>query len=215
MEEKVRVPLLIQKNKPPQPMSDIVLFGGNNCGKSTTLHHLIILLAGGGILQPSLQYLYEKTFKAKTKNYIRDIDIFINYKIKEKNIPIYISTDGDSWPIVEDNFRFFYHCPRKRHKIYEFDGTAFIECNIQTKPFPMFCVSPANFVQFGGIQAHRYYLDLTCEDWKRERWIRKYEEKGNPKRISGYKILKVSTEDDKLARRIILLIEQMLKEKYI
>lgn len=208
-----RVPLLLLGNRPPAPMSDIVLFGGANCGKSTVLHHLIVLLAGGGTRQPHLQRLYENTFKEKSKKHLKDVDIFLNFKIAEENIPVYISTDGDSWPIVEDNFRFFYHCPRKRHIIYEFNGSAFVECNILEKPFPLFCISPTNFTQFGGIQAHRYYLDLTCADWKRERWIRKYPNEAHKKSIPGYIILRVSNQDDRIAKRIILMIKQMLKEQ--
>lgn len=215
MKDSKRVPILLLENKPSRLMSDIVLFGDGNCGKSTTLHHLIVLLSGGGVLNPSIQVAYEKAFKEPTKNHLRDVDVFINYQSEYGTIPIYVSTDGDSWPIVEDNFRFFYHCPRTKHKIYEFNGSNFVECIIKKKPNPQFCISPANYNHFGGIQAHRYYLDVTCEDWKRERWIKKEKGKKTLPLVKGYKILKVYKNDAGLAQRIIQLIHQMLLDKII
>ena len=217
---KNRVPPMVLSNSPKDPMSAIVLFGENSCGKSSTLHHLIVLLCGNGKRISTVQNAFEAKFYDHVHKKYKDFDIIVRYHSKDNEIiPVYVCTDGDSWPIVEDNIRFFYHCIRKRHKVYEFDGLNFIELDdveLMNKEWPMFCISPANITQFGGSQAQRYYLDLTSEDWRRERWIRKTKCPNPGPPVPGYyKCKKIRLEDEKLALRIIDLVEQMLKETYI
>ena len=111
-EETERMPELIMCTEIPNKMHDIVLFGERNCGKSTTLHHLIVLLAGGGTLMPLIQVAYETCFAHSSSKELKDAAVYVDFRIDENtSVPIYVSTAGDSWQIVEDNFRFFYHCP--------------------------------------------------------------------------------------------------------
>lgn len=205
-----------------KPMSAIVLYGDNSCGKTSTLHHLIVLLCGHGNLVPAIQTAFENAFYDKNHDRYRDCDVVIPYRDKENNfVPIYVSTDGDSWSIVEDNFRFFYHCIRPKHKVYVFDGKQFKQCDkneLEKLQRPRFCITPANFVQFGAIQAAHYYLELTCEDWQRNYWFRKHHcaSPGSP--ITGYnkpKIKRIFQEDEKIASRMLALIGGMLVEKII
>lgn len=205
-----------------KPMSGIVLYGENSCGKTSVLHHLIVLLCGNGKLVPAIQAAFEEAFYFPPKDCYRDCDVIIPYRDKENNIVyICVSTDGDSWQIVEDNFRFFYHCMRSKQKAYVYDGKQFIQCDkskINNYPRPQLCITPANFTQFGAIQAAHYYLELTCEDWQRSYWFRKRtcKQRGNP--VAGYnKPMKkrIFQEDEKVALRMVTLIDQMLKETII
>lgn len=213
-----RVPRLILSNPPSTSTSTIVLFGGNSCGKSSTLLHLIVLLCGGGTLNKSIQATFENAFYYPPHDRYKDADVVVYYTSeKGEQIPIYISTDGDSWPIVEDNFRFFYHCVRTRHKVYEFDGCQFIPHNhdsLKILQRPVICITAANLTQFGGTQAAHYYLDLTCEDWKCSNWIRKYPCSNLGQPIPGYtkpKIKRIMDEDDRQARKILDMINNIIK----
>ena len=217
-----RVPKLILAKTVEHPMSAIILFGGMSCGKSSVLQHLMVLLCGGGKRVPAIQAAFEEAFYDKKHDRYRDADVIITYRTKTNiDIPIYLSTDGDSWPVVEDNFRFFYHCIRIRKKCYEFNGIKFVEVNsdeLMSKDKPVFCITPANFTEFGGTQAARYYLDLTCEDWRREYWIRKNKNPQPGKPVPGYnkpRIKRIKEEDAKMAIRFVELIDQMIVEKYL
>ena len=214
-----RVPKLILRNQLFGSTSAIVLFGESCCGKSSTLQHLIVLLCGGGTLNTSIQAAFEEAFYYSKHDCYKDVDVVVYYRSPEgKEIPIYISTDGDTWPIVEDNFRFFYHCIRTRHKVYEFKNGKFIPHDynsLKNLRRPVICITAANFTQFGGTQAAHYYLDLTCEDWKSEHWIRKYPcpKPGQP--IPGYtkpKIKRIRNEDDKQAKRLLSLINDTINK---
>jgi len=219
--ESNRLPHKILKKPAEKPMSAIVLYGENSCGKTSVLHHLIVLLCGNGNLDSAIQTAFEEAFYYSQHDNYRDCDVIIPYKDKENNIVyIYVSTDGDSWPIVEDNFRFFYNCMRSKQKAYEFDGKEFVQCDTTKKklPRPQYCITPANFTQFGAIQAAHYYLELTCEDWQRSYWFRKRpcKKRGNP--VAGYnkpKNKRIFQEDEKVALRMVALIDQMLKETII
>lgn len=211
-----RVSEKILNNKPATPMSAIVLYGGNSCGKSSTLQHLAVLLCGGGILKTNIQNAFETAFYDSNHKFYRDFDIVVNYHAENgKNVVVYISTDGDSWYMVEDNFRFFYHCIRKRHKVYKFDGNGFVQIDqdeLVKLERPAICITPANFTQFGGIQAAHYYLDLSCEDWSHNCWIRKKhcDNPGPP--VPGYtfpKHKRIMEEDDRMARELLKLINQL------
>lgn len=212
-----RVPKLILTNPPSIPTSAIVLFGGNSCGKSTTLLHLIVLLCGGGALNKSVQAAFEHAFYYPKHDNYKDVDVVVYYRSqKGEKVPIYISTDGDTWPIVEDNFRFFYHCIRTRHKVYEFKNNKFIQHDHISLKFlkrPVICITAANFTQFGGTQAAHYYLDLTCEDWKSKYWIRKYPCSNPGQPIPDYtypRIKRIKDEDDKQAKRLLSLINNII-----
>ncbi len=215
-----RVSLQLLKRKSPKPMFGIVLFGESNCGKSSTLQHLIVLLCGGGSRKASIQNAFENAFYDKNNNRYRDVSVIVHYQTAEgKKIPIYVSTDGDNWQMVEDNFRFFYQCVLKPHKVYEFDGKKFVKIDheeLKAKPRPEICINPANITQYGGIQAQRYYQDLTCEDWQGERWIRKYPCRGKSKPVPGYqKIKKICEHDENVALEIIDIMNQMQTRKYV
>ena len=215
-----RVTKQILANPPQKPTSAIVLYGAGACGKSLTLQHLIVLLCGGGRLMPAIQAAFENRFYDAKHNRYRDADVVVHYPTKgNKTIPIYISTDGDSWPIVEDNFRFFYHCVRSKHKAYEYDGKDFIEIDddgLKKLKRPEFCITAANYTHFGGIQAAHYYLNLTCDDWMRELWIRKYKEPNQGSPVAGYKNCdKIREIHDKIAKKIIEKIDQMINETLI
>lgn len=47
------------------PMSAIILYGDNSCGKTSTLHHLIVLLCGNGNLVPAIQTAFERGLATK------------------------------------------------------------------------------------------------------------------------------------------------------
>lgn len=214
--DQERVSEKILRNPSAIPMSAIVLFGGNSCGKSSTLQHLAVLLCGGGILNTKIQKAFEEAFYDKGHDCYRDFDLVVNYYAENgKKVVVYISTDGDSWPIVEDNFRFFYQCIRNRHKVYKFDGKRFVQIDkdeLVELERPAICVTPANFTHFGGIQAAHYYLDLSCEDWSHNCWIRKYpcDNPGLP--VPGYvkpKHKRIMGKDDKIARELLKLINQL------
>ena len=219
MEPQTRVPKLILGNPSKSPTAAIVLFGGSSCGKSNTLLHLIVLLCGGGHRNPAIQKAFEDEFYDNKKDRYRDCDVVIHYQPKErKNIPIYVSTEGDTWKNVEDNFRFFYHCIRSRHHVYAFDGSKFVlleQDGLLSLERPLYCVTAANFTEFGGMQAARYYLDLSCEDWWREHWIRKYYCKDPGAPVPGYtrpKHKRIREADDKLACGMLSLIDQMISK---
>ena len=215
-----RVSKLILANPPKSPTSAFVLYGAGSCGKSCTLQHLIVLLCGGGKRDPAIQKTFEKAFYDSKYNRYRDADVVVHYHTKDnKTIHIYISTNGDSWPIVEDNFRFFYHCIRRQHKVYEFNGKDFVEHyenGLKQLDRPKFCITAANYTHFGGIQAAHYYLDLTCEDWQRERWIRKYKNSNQGEPIQGYtKCKRIRKIHEKIAMKIIEEIDRMINETLI
>ena len=220
-ESDLRVPKMILAHPAETPMSAIIVYGGSNCGKTSTLQHLIVLLCGGGKKVLAIQKAFENVFYYSKKDCYSDADVIIPYQTKNGIIPIYVSTDGDSWSIVEDNFRFFYHCVRSKHKVYVFKNNTFIQCNnsdLERIARPLICITPANIVKSGGLQAAHYYLDLTCEDWRRNYWFRKdqNEERGKP--VKGYnrpRNKRIYDVDAKVAKRIVKLIDQMLVEKVI
>lgn len=215
--EMERVPKQILCNPSSGSTSAIVLFGGSSCGKSSTLQHLIVLLCGGGTLKKSVQAAFERAFYYSKHDCYKDVDVVVYYHTEKGEIPIYISTDGDTWPIVEDNFRFFYHCIRTRHKVYEYKGGQFIQHDydsLKSLKRPEICITAANFIQFGGTQAAHYYLDLTCEDWKYNIWIRKYPCSNPGQPIPGYvkpRKKRIKEEDDKQAKRLLCIIDKMIK----
>ena len=222
MAEENRVAKEILARSFKEPISSIVLFGGSNCGKTCTLQHLAVLLCGGGHLNRAIQSAFESVFYDSKRDYYRDADIIVHYCTEDKkSISIYVSTDGDSWPIVEDNFRFFYHCIRSRHKVYEFNGTNFNLCDedeLELIEKPQICITPANYTKYGGIQAAHYYHDITCEDWNRNIWIRKKPCTDPGPAVPGYTKPRrpiIRERDDIVANRLVELINQMLSETII
>ncbi len=214
-----RVPQIIGQKLRNDERLGIVLFGESNCGKSSTLMHLMVLLCGGGILYPTIQAEFEKTFFIKKHNKYRDAEIVVPYQMSNNQcFYVYISTRGDSWPIIEDNYRFFYQCIRPKHNVYIFNGKSFELCkkeDLEKIPAPQFCINPASYEKYGAIQAQHYYQELTAEDWRLVRWIRKYKcsNPGDP--VPGYIVCKqIKMHDEKTAKRIIEAMNQMLIENY-
>ena len=201
-------------------MSSFVMFGDSSCGKSSTLDHLIVLLNGGGQLCKHIQSAYEKVFLNNTsKPCYKDSRQIIHYKRKVdgKEAVIYVSTMGDTWQLVEQNFKFFYRISGGRLSVHMFDGTAFVEqppLNKWIPPCPLFCISPANF-HHGAIQAERYFLDMTCLDWKRERWILKEKLKNPGDPVPGYTANIIKTSHEQIAGKIIEEIDRMMDETLI
>ena len=205
-------------------MTCIVLFGDTSQGKSTTLNHLIVLLTGGGTLNPSIQNAFERAFLATNGRY-KDSRHIIHFKREEdgKEAIIYVSTRGDTWDIVEQNFKFFYRISDGHIDVHQFNGKDFVKCkalNSWNPPCPLFCISPANFHK-GAIQAERYFLDNTCLDWKRERWILKerMDSVGNPdsvgKPIKGYKAELIKESHARIAEEIVCEIKRMMDNNFI
>lgn len=199
-------------------MSCFVLYGDMSCGKSSTLNHLIVLLTGGGTLKQPIQAAFERAFPVNNNRY-PDSRHIIHYKRKldGKEAHIYVSTLGDTWEIVEQNFKFFYRISDGHNVIYQFNGKDFVKCkalNTWEPPCPQFCISPANFHK-GAIQAERYFLGNTCLDWKRERWILK--ERKNPIGIPvpGYKAGIIKDSHARIAERIVEEINRMMDETLI
>ena len=199
-------------------MSCLVLFGDVSCGKSSTLNHLIVLLTGGGTLKKPIQAAFERAFPVKNNRY-PDSHHIIHYKRKTegKEAYIYVSTVGDTWGIVEQNFKFFYRVSDGYIDIYQFDGKDFVKCkalNTWEPPCPQFCISPANFHK-GAIQAERYFLANTCLDWRRERWILK--ERMNPIGIPvpDYKAGIIKDSHARIAERIVEEINRMMDSTII
>ncbi len=166
----------LRKSSPEKPMSIIALLGEKNCGKTTTLSRLIILLTGGGVLDTVIESAFDKTFKENGS--YKDSHHIIQYKNSEgKEACIYVSTNGDTWTVVENNFKFFYGLCDGNIEVYEFDYSKkeFINCSPLKKsnpPRPDLCISPANYFD-GAIHAEHYFLSNTILDWKRQLWIRK------------------------------------------
>ena len=160
-----------------EPMSIIALLGKKNCGKTTTLSRLIILLTGGGVLDTVIESAFDKKFK-KANGLYKDSHHIIHYKNSEgKEACIYVSTNGDTWTVVENNFKFFYGLCDWTFKVYEFDYSKkeFVKrspLKDTNPPRPDLCISPANYFD-GAIHAEHYFLSNTILDWKRQLWIRK------------------------------------------
>jgi len=196
-------------------MTCVVLFGDTSQGKSSTLNHLIVLLTGGGKLKKSIQGAFERAFPVTNGRY-PDSRHIIHFKREEdgKESTIYVSTRGDTWDIVEQNFKFFYRVSDGYVDVYQFNGKDFVKCNALNTwnpPCPLFCISPANFRK-GAIQAERYFLDNTCLDWKRERWILK--ERMNPigKPVNGYNAGVIKDSHAQIAEKIVDEIKRMMDE---
>ena len=196
-----------------EKMSCFVLYGDMSCGKSSTLNHLVVLLTGGGILKKSIQEAFERAFPVKDGRY-PDSRHIIHYKrdTDGKDAYIYISTMGDTWVIVEQNFKFFYRFSDGHIDVHQFDGSNFVKCkalNSWRPPCPQFCISPANFHK-GAIQAERYFLDNTCLDWKLERWILK--DKVNPigMPVEGYRAGIIKKNHAELAKKIVKEINRII-----
>ncbi len=165
----------ILNNPPSHLMSDFVLVGKPNCGKTTTLLHLIALLCGNGALLPAIQHELERTFVYSSTGKPKDAHVVLTYQpIDHSPITIYVSTNGDNWEIVTNNFLFFYQ--RCKHlTIYHFTGGKFIRISssqLRKLPRPDVCISPASF-NGGAIQAQHYYLGLTYKDWWQQMWVKK------------------------------------------
>lgn len=200
-------------------MSDVVIYGKSSQGKTCTLQHLaVLLLSGGVILNPVVVDAFESTFwNGKTYD---DFRILIPYKRENdgKSVMIYLSTTGDNWLIVEDNFEFFYqHFIRKGKHIYIFDAASFIKWEDLTNDRkgllladrPSICISPANFNN-GAIQAQRYYLDATHNDWKRERWILKERENNPGAPLQEYINKVIKKSHDNIAKEIVKIIHDFM-----
>ena len=199
-------------------MTCIVLFGDTSQGKSTTLNHLVVLLTGGGTLNTSIQNAFERAFLATNGRYA-DSRHIIHFRREEdgKEAIIYVSTKGDSWDIVEQNFKFFDRISDGHIDVYQFNGTDFVKCkalNSWNPPCPLFCISPANFHK-GAIQAERYFLDNTCLDWKRERWILKERIDPIGRTIDNYKAGLIKDSHAQIAEKIVDEIKRMMDETYI
>lgn len=199
-------------------MSCFVLFGNTSCGKSSTLNHLVVLLTGGGTLKKSIQNAFEKAFPVNSGRY-PDSRHIIHYKrdYDGREAIIYVSTRGDTWDIVEQNFKFFYRISDGHIDVHHFDGKDYVKCrplNTYTPPCPLFCISPANF-QKGAIQAERHFLDNTCLDWKRERWILKEKKDliGIP--VKGYSAGIIKESHAQIAEKIVEEINRMMDETLI
>ena len=196
-------------------MSCFVLYGESSCGKSSTLDHLIVLLTGGGTLRKSIQDAFEKAFPATKGKYSRypDNRHIIHYKRSDgKEAYIYVSTGGDTWEIVEQNFKFFYRISDGHIEVHQFDGSNFVICkalNTWEAPCPLFCISPANFHK-GAIQAERYFLDNTCLDWSRERWILKEEMNPIGKPVTGYSEGIIKESHARIAEKIVEEINRIM-----
>lgn len=216
---------ILRRKQPKEKMSDIVLFGSNSQGKSTTLQHLIVLLLSGGrTCNLNVQSAFESAFLKKTSSY-EDFMQIVFYKREEdgKHAVIYVSTKGDNWLLVEDNFEMFYqHFSRHKNFAHIFNGTKFIPLSELTKEEisdwikerPSICISPANFMR-GAVQAQRYYLDATYQDWRRERWILKewVEDPGTP--VPGYKAKIIRQNHDDIAKEIIRIIHDFMDNTII
>ncbi len=201
-------------------MSCIVLYGEKNCGKTSTLSHLIVLLTGGGAFNANIARAFERKFPANNGFY-PDSHHIIHYKRNGdgKEACIYVSTNGDTWTVVENNFKFFYGICKGNIEVHQFNGTEFVKCeplNRWNPPCPLFCISPANFHD-GAIQAEHYYLSNTCFDWKRQLWILKekkdkeYIGEALPKYEAG--IIKRSHAE--VAEKIVEVIDRMIDETII
>ena len=194
-----------------EKMTCIVLFGDMSQGKSSTLNHLIVLLTGGGTLNTSIQNAFERAFPVKNGRY-PDSRHIIHFKREDgKEAIIYVSTRGDTWEIVEQNFKFFYGISDGHIDVYQFKGKDFVKCEAKPEKLPLFCISPANFRK-GAIQAERFFLDNTCLDWKRERWILKerIEPIGEP--VKGYKAGLIKDSHAQIAGKIVDEIKRMMDE---
>ena len=200
-----------------EKMTCIVLFGDKSQGKSTTLNHLIVLLTGGGKLKKPIQDAFERAFPVTNGRY-PDSRHIIHFKREKdgKEAIIYVSTKGDTWDIVEQNFKFFYRISDGHIDVFQFNGKDYVKCKARPTelPCPLFCISPASF-QKGAIQAERYFLDNTCLDWKRERWILKerMDPIGTP--VKGYKAGLIKESHAKIAEKIVDEIKRMMDEIYI
>lgn len=217
--EQIRVTQIIGQNMKQDERLGIVLFGESNSGKSSTLMHLIVLLCGGGKLFPTIQAEFEKTFFNKKQNMYRDAEVVVPYQMNDNQcIYIYISTRGDTWPIIEDNYRFFYQCIRSLHNVYKFDGTHFVLCkrnDLKKMHAPQFCINPVSLEKYGAMQAQHYYQELTAEDWRLVRWIRKNKCLGSENSVSGYdKCKQIKIHDGIIAEKIIIAMNQMINEHY-
>jgi len=201
-----------------EQMTHIVLFGDTSQGKSTTLNHLIVLLTGGGTLKKSIQDAFERAFPVTNGRY-PDSRHIIHFKREkdEKEAIIYVSTRGDTWEIVEQNFKFFYGISDGHIDVYQFNGKDFVKCkalNSWNPPCPLFCISPANFHK-GAIQAERYFLDNTCLDWKRERWILKERIDPIGETIDNYIAGLIKGSHARIAEEIVDEIKRMMDNTYI
>lgn len=198
-------------------MTCIVLFGDKSQGKSTTLNHLIVLLTGGGILKKSIQDAFERAFPVTNGRY-PDSRHIIHFKREKdrKEAIIYVSTKGDTWDIVEQNFKFFYRISNGHIDVYQYNGTDFVKCKAKPMelPCPLFCISPASFHK-GAIQAERYFLDNTCLDWKRERWILKKQMNPIGKPVKGYNAGLIKESHAQIAEKIVDEINRMMNNTLI
>lgn len=203
-----------------QQMSDIVLYGKNSQGKSTTLQHLIVLLLSGGkVCNPAIQKAFETAFWKHPNRYNDFMQIiFYRREVDGKNAIIYVSTRGDNWLLVEDNFEMFYqHFTRHKSFAHIFYGNKFIrlselskeEERLWTKERPSICISPANFLR-GAIQAQRYYLDATYTDWKREQWILKEWTENPGESVHGYQAGFIKRNHDDIAKEIVKIIHDFM-----
>lgn len=204
------------KTSVEEKMSCVVLVGEKNCGKTSTLSHLIVLLTGGGTLKANIVKAFERAFAVNKTSYV-DSHHIIHYKRESdgKEACIYVSTNGDTWTVVENNFKFFYGICDGNIDVHQFNGTEFVKCkplNTWEPPHPLFCINPANFHD-GAIQAERYFLSQNCYDWKRERWILK--EKLKSKKSIGeavvdYKAGVIKQSHAVMAEKILEEINRMM-----
>ena len=168
-----------QESSSGKSMSIIALLGEDDIGKTTTLSYLVVLLLGGGKLNKDIKNAFDKRFK-KANGLYKDSHHIIHYKNSEgKEACIYVSTNGDTWTVVENNFEFFYGLCDGRTKVHEFEYSKmdFVKrapLKKDNPPCPDLCISPAN-LNNGAIHAEHYYLSKTRFDWKSQLWIRKKE----------------------------------------
>ncbi len=214
---------ILRKSRPEKMMSDIVLFGKSSQGKSSSLQHLVVLLlSGGNTPNPNIIGAFETRFwNGKTYDDFMIIVKYHRYSDGKESV-IYISTKGDTWEIVENNFEFFYRQSKRQGKtIHIFDGLSFVkwedlsitEQNLWLQESPSICISPANF-RNGSIQAQRYYLDATYNDWKCEHWIRREREEKPTDPLLEYSHKIICKTHDITARNLIGLIHSVMDNDY-
>ena len=214
---------ILRKSRPSEKMSIVVLFGKSSQGKSSTLQHLsVLLLSGGNSPDSTIQKAFENKFwNGRTYN---DFMLILKYRREAdgKEARIYLSTKGDTWEIVENNFEFFYRQSKRQGKtIHVFNGTEFIEWkdldDEEKKQWlqdsPTICITPANFRR-GSIQALRYYLDATYDDWKCEHWIRRERINTLKDPVDGYVNHVIYKTHEKIANNMMGLIHSCMDYDY-
>lgn len=151
---------------------NIVLYGNDDCGKTTTLFELAMLLVSGES-SPSSSLVRQINNQFQNKGKYIDTHFILKYRDKT----IYICTGGDSWVMCKSNYDFFNGIFNSQFVIFSIDENgigkiSLTEKEVIKKQTPDICISACriNDEKYGAMQSiHHYnesFLDcLTCQLW--------------------------------------------------